>query len=160
MLKIFKSSILKLYLKVLKVVKGMWHNCYFLERYFQSKKNPLKLSTKITNPNHEQDTSAPETEFLWKVTKQDSSMQHTETYPDREPPDVSSCSQGLCSLLLGHFCDEILSRVGGLCLESCPDCSGNLSVLIIYIFTRIIDHAYSNIVTGFLFTKWEIRVIW
>lgn len=132
----------------------------FLGKILPNEENPLKLSTKITNPNHEQDTSDHGNELLWKVTEQGSPMQHTETYPDREPPNVSSCSQGLCSLLLGHFCDEILSRVGGLCLKSCPDCSGDLSVLITYIFTRIIDHAYSNIVTGFLFTKWEIRVIW
>lgn len=151
---------MKFYLKILKVVSRMWQNCYFLERFFQTKRNPLKLSTKIKNPDHEQDASAHGSELLWKVTEQGSPMQHTKTYPNREPPDVSSCSQGLCSLLLGHFCDEVLSRVGRLCLESCPDGSGDLSVLITYIFTRIIDHAYSNIVTGFLFTKGEIRVIW
>lgn len=138
----------------------MLQNCYFLERFFQTKRNPLQLRMKIKNPDHEQDTSVHESELLWKVTKQDCPMHHPETHPNREPRDVGSCGQSLCSLLLGHFCNEVLSRVGRLCLESCPDGSGDLGVLITYIFTRIIDHAYSNIVTGFLFTKWEIRVTW
>lgn len=86
-------------------------------------------------------------------------MRGSEPYPNRELRNVSSCSQGLCSPLLGHFGDEVLSSVGSLSLESCPDCSGDLSVLVAYLFGRIIDHAYSNIVTGFLFTQWEMGVI-
>lgn len=82
-----------------------------------------------------------------------------EPYPNREFPNVHSCSQGLCCLLFGHFGDEVLSRVGGLCLESCPDRSGDWSARVTYLLAGIIDHTYPNIVTGFLFTKREIRII-
>lgn len=146
----------------LKVIKGIWQNDHFLKRLFQLNKKSSELRTKVTNPDHEQQQDRHISPWEWtsEITAQGSLLQNTETYPNRELADVGSCSQSLCSLLLGHFCDEVLSRVGGLCLESCPDSSGDLSFLITYVFTRIIDHAYSNIVTGFLATKWEMRIIW
>lgn len=146
----------------LKVIKGIWQNDHFLKRLFQLNKKSSELRTKVTNSDHEQQQDRHISPWEWtsEITAQGSLLQNTETYPNRELADVGSCSQSLCSLLLGHFCDEVLSRVGGLCLESCPDSSGDLSFLITYVFTRIIDHAYSNIVTGFLATKWEMRIIW
>lgn len=114
-----------------------------------TKREILRLKTKITillsHYSPWEQTSV--------VNHREVASSSSDTHPDSELPNISSCSQGLRRPLLGHFCDEVLGSAGGLCLESCPDCSGDLSVLILYIFLRIIDHAYSHIVTGFLFTK-------